>query len=155
DAPAEYRGPYKPIQTTVPGIDVCEHLPRLATLADKFALIRSVHHRFADHGGGHKRFLTGRDPLQPAGFVNDTPLVGSMAAEVLKNKHAAVPNYINVVDGGRNQIDTFSFGSAYLGPHTHPFQVAGDPADAKFEMKNLSLLPGTEDKIQDRLGLLN
>jgi hypothetical protein len=155
DAPAEYRGPYRPIKTTVPGIDVCEHLPKLATLADKFALIRSVHHRFADHGGGHKRFLTGRDPLQPTGFVNDTPMVGSMAAEVLKHRRAAVPNYIAGTDGGRQGIDVFSFGSAYLGPGTHPLFVAGDPADPKFDVKNLTLLPGTEEKLPDRLSLLN
>jgi hypothetical protein len=154
DAPDEYRGPYKPIRTNVPGIDVCEHLPQLAKVADKFSLIRSVAHRFADHGGGHKRFLTGRDPMSPVGFVNDTPMVGSMAAEVLKGKHAAVPNYVCGVDGGRQGIDTFSFGSAYLGPQTHPFFVTGDPADAKFEVKNLSLLPGTEDKLPDRLSLL-
>jgi hypothetical protein len=155
DAPAEYRGAFNPIKTNVPGIDICEHLPQLAKCADKFSIIRSIAHKFADHGGGHKRFLTGRDPLQPAGFVNDTPMVGSMAAEVLKHKKAGVPNYINVVDGGRQQIDVFSFGSAYLGPQTHPYVVPGDPADAKFEIKNLSLLPGTEDKLQDRLTLLN
>jgi hypothetical protein len=155
DAPAEYRGAFSPIRTNVPGIDVCEHLPRLAKCADKFSLIRSVAHKFADHGGGHKRFLTGRDPKEPTGFVNDTPMVGSMAAEVLKGKKAAVPNYVSVVDGGRQGIDTFSFGSAYLGPQSHPFTVVGDPADAKFEIKNLSLLHGTEDKLADRLSLLN
>ncbi|HXD86418.1 MAG TPA: DUF1501 domain-containing protein [Urbifossiella sp.] len=155
DAPSEFRGPYKPIATNVPGIQVCEHLPRLSQLADKYSIIRSVAHKFADHGGGHKRFLTGRDPREPVGFVNDTPMVGSMVAEVFKERHAAVPNYINVVDGGRAQIDVFSFGSAYLGPHTHPFAVPGDPSDAKFELKNLSLLPGTEGKIDDRLALLN
>ncbi|HJZ56518.1 MAG TPA: DUF1501 domain-containing protein [Gemmataceae bacterium] len=154
DAPDEYRGAFKPIKTNVPGIDVCEHLPQLARVADKFSIIRSVAHRFADHGGGHKRFLTGRDPLQPTGFVNDTPMVGSMAAEVLKGKHAAVPNYIAGMDNGRQGIDVFSFGSAYLGPQTHPFTVPGDPADAKFEVRNLSLVPGTEDKLQDRLSLL-
>jgi hypothetical protein len=155
NAPAEYRGAFSPIKTNVPGIDICEHLPQLAKCADKFSIIRSIAHKFADHGGGHKRFLTGRDPLQPAGFVNDTPMVGSMAAEVLKHKKAGVPNYINVVDAGRQQIDVFSFGSAYLGPQTHPYVVPGDPADAKFEIKNLSLLPGTEDKLKDRLTLLN
>ena len=155
DAPDEYRGAYKPIHTNVPGIDICEHLPRLATVTDKYSIIRSVAHRFADHGGGHKRFLTGRDPISPVGFVNDTPMVGSMAAEVLKHKHAAVPNYINIVDGGRQAIDTFSFGSAYLGPQTHPFMVVGDPSESKFEVKNISLLPGTEDKLNDRLALLN
>jgi uncharacterized protein (DUF1501 family) len=155
DAPAEFRGAFHPIRTNVPGIDVCEHLPQLAKCADKFSLIRSVAHKFADHGGGHKRFLTGRDPREPAGFVNDTPMVGSMVAEVLKNRKAAVPNYVAEMDGGRQGIDVFSFGSAYLGPRTHPFFVVGDPADAKFEIKNLSLLPGTEDKLKDRLALLN
>ena len=155
DAPAEFRGAFKPIKTNVSGIDICEHLPRLATCADKFALIRSVAHKFADHGGGHKRFLTGRDPKEPTGFVNDTPMVGSMVAEVLKGKRAAVPNYVAGVDGGRQNIDTFSFGSAYLGPQSHPLIVGGDPADRKFTMKNLSLLPGTATKLNDRLALLN
>jgi hypothetical protein len=155
DAPLEYRGAFSPIRTNVPGIDVCEHLPQLAKQADKYALIRSVAHKFADHGGGHKRFLTGRDPKEPTGFVNDYPMVGSMAAEVWKGKKSPVPNYVNVVDGGRQNIDTFSFGSAYLGPQSHPLAVVGDPSDAKFEMKNLSLLAGTEDKLPDRLALLN
>lgn len=154
DAPAEFRGAFKPIRTNVPGIQICEHMPQLARIADKFSIIRSVAHKFADHGGGHKRFLTGRDPLQPTGFVNDTPMVGSMAAEVLKHRHAAVPNYVSIVDGGRQGIDVFSFGSAYLGPQTHPFTVVGDPAEAKFELKNLSALPGTEQKLPDRLELL-
>jgi hypothetical protein len=155
DAPAEYRGAFNPIKTNVNGIQICEHLPQLAKVTDKYAIIRSVAHKFADHGGGHKRFLTARDPKEPTGFVNDTPMVGSMAAELWKGKKSAVPNYINIVDGGRQQIDVFSFGSAYLGPQSHPFAVVGDPSDKKFEMKNLSLLQGTEGKLKERLELLN
>ncbi|VTU00461.1 hypothetical protein : Uncharacterized protein OS=Pirellula staleyi (strain ATCC 27377 / DSM 6068 / ICPB 4128) GN=Psta_0349 PE=4 SV=1: DUF1501 [Gemmataceae bacterium] len=155
DAPAEYRGAFRPIQTNVPGIQICEHMPRLATVTDKYSIIRSIAHTFADHGGGHKRFLTGRDPLQPTGFVNDTPMVGSMAAEVLKHRKAAVPNYVNVCDGGRQGIDVFSFGSAYLGPQTHPFTVAGDPAEPKFEVRGLSPVQGAEAKMPDRIALLN
>ncbi|MFO0797010.1 MAG: DUF1501 domain-containing protein [Gemmataceae bacterium] len=154
DAPEEYRGAYRPVRTNVPGIDVCEHLPRLATMADKYALIRSVSHRFADHGGGHKRFLTGRDPAQPVGFVNDTPMVGSMAAEVLKHRHAAVPNYVCGVDGGRQQIDTFSFGSAYLGPQSHPFTFHGDPSDPKFDIQGLSARPEQSARLAERVGVL-
>jgi hypothetical protein len=51
NAPLEYRGIFSPIKTNVPGIEVCEHLPRHAKIADKYALIRSVCHEFADHGG--------------------------------------------------------------------------------------------------------
>ena len=154
NAPAEYRGAFRPIPTNVPGIEICEHLPTLSKVADKFAILRSVAHKFADHGGGHKRFLTGRDPLQPTGFVNDTPMVGSMAAEILKDRHARVPNYICGVDGGRQGIDVFSFGSAYLGPQTHPFMVVGDPSERAFEVKNLSPLAGTAEKLPERLALL-
>ena len=62
-------------------------------------------------------------------------MVGSMVAEVWRGKKAAVPNYVSGVDGGRGHIDVFSFGSAYLGPSTHPFIVVGDPSDAKFEVE--------------------
>src|SRR4051794_34398790 len=50
DAPSEYRGDFRPIHTNVPGIDVCEHLPLHTRVADKFTLIRSIAHTFADHG---------------------------------------------------------------------------------------------------------
>jgi hypothetical protein len=157
DAPSEYRGAFKPIKTNVSGIEICEHLPKLARQADKYALIRSIAHTFADHGGGHKKFLTGRDPLQPTGFVNDYPMVASMAAKALETTHkpTGMPGYVCGVDGGRQGIDTFSFGSAYLGQSTHPFMVVGDPSEPKFDIPNLSPLKGTEDKLADRLGLLS
>ena len=154
DAPAEYRGDFRPIRTNVAGIDVCEYLPRHARIADRFSLIRSIAHAFADHGGGHKRFLTGRDPLEPAGFVNDTPMVGSMVAEVRRHHRAPVPNYISGTDNGRQGIDVFSFGSAYLGPRTHPFTVVGDPSAAGFEVRNLSLPKDGNTRVADRLALL-
>src|SRR5437763_1770586 len=116
DAPAEYRGDFRPIRTVVPGLDVCEHLPLHARVADKFNLIRSIRHNFSDHGGGHKRFLTGRDPQSPTGFVNDHPMVGSMVFRVRGQRAGLVPSYIACTDPGRDGVDVFSFGSAYLGP---------------------------------------
>jgi hypothetical protein len=154
NAPDEVRGEFRPIRTNVPGIDVCEHLPMHARCADKYSIIRSVHHRFADHGGGHKKFLTGRDPFQPVGFVNDHPMVGSMVARVRPARVTGMPNYIAGVDGGRSQVDTFSFGSAYLGASVHPFTVVGDPADPRFQVGNLEMLPQVAANVQDRLTLL-
>ena len=61
DAPEEWRGEFKPIKTNISGMEVCEHLPLHAKCADKYVIIRSIAHTFADHGGGHKRFLTGRE----------------------------------------------------------------------------------------------
>src|SRR5215468_3565735 len=100
DAPAEYRGDFRPIRTSVPGLDVCELLPLHARVAHRCTLIRSIAHHFADHGGGHKRFLTGRDPRSPVGFVNDYPMVGSMVARVRPERRAGVPTYVAGVDAG-------------------------------------------------------
>ena len=85
EAPIDYRGEFKPIRTNVPGIDVCEHLPRHAKIADRFTLIRSIHHKFADHGGGHKRLMTGRVPAPPTGTVNDAPAVNCIVKKMLEN----------------------------------------------------------------------
>jgi uncharacterized protein (DUF1501 family) len=60
DAPDTIRGPFRPIHTNVPGIDICEHFPRMARLADRYALIRSVHHDAAPiHETGHQLMQTG------------------------------------------------------------------------------------------------
>jgi hypothetical protein len=154
DAPDEYRGDFRPIRTNVPGIDVCEHLPMHAKCADKYTIIRSVHHEFSDHGGGHKRFLTGRDPMSPVGFVNDYPMVGSCVSKLREGHNVGLPNYIAGVDGGRQQVDTFSFGAAYLGQATTPFTFSGDPADPKFSVQNLSIPADMTDKLKDRQSLL-
>src|SRR5262245_17089410 len=153
DAPAEYRGDFRPIHTNVPGIDISEHLPMHARVADKYTIIRSIAHTFSDHGGGHKRFLTGRDPQSPVGFVNDYPMVGSMVYRVRGQRPNGVPSYIAGTDGGRDGIDVFSFGSAYLGPSVHPFTVPGDPAENRFQVRNLTRVLG-EEQLDDRLGLL-
>lgn len=153
NAPSEYRGDFRPVRTVVPGIDVCEHLPLHTRYADRFNIIRSIRHNFADHGGGHKRFLTGRDPMSPVGFVNDFPMVGSMVFRVRGQRPGVVPNYIACTDPGRDGVDVFSFGSAYLGAQTHPFTVGGDPAEAGFAVRNLSLIQA-QTRLQDRLDLL-
>lgn len=154
DAPAEYRGIFNPISTNVPGMDVCELMPMHAKIADKYTIVRSIAHEFADHGGGHKRFLTGRDPASPVGFVNDAPCVGSIIAKMKEHINRGVPNYVVGAPNGRHHIDVFSFGSAYLGAETHPFIVPGDPSDSKFEVQNLSLAPEMADRLQDRTSLL-
>jgi len=154
EAPAEYRGPYRPIHTNVPGIDVCELMPRHAKVADKFNVIRSIAHKFADHGGGHKRFLTGRDPLQPTGFVNDYPMVGSVVAKMRSHLQRGVPNYICGTARNNHNVDAFSFGAAYLGSSFTPFTFTGDPTDAKFKIQDLAIEESMAERLEDRVELL-
>ena len=156
DAPDTHRGEFRPIKTNVPGMEVCELLPMHAKCADKYNLIRSVHHGFADHGGGHKRFLTGRDPKQPTGFVNDYPCVGSMAFKALEGKRdtRGMPGYMTLGNGRVNNIDTFSFGSAYLGTETHPFAISSDPSADNFSVQNIHVDQALAKRLEDRTSLL-
>ncbi len=157
DAPAEYRGLFRPIKTNVPGMEISELFPMQAKIADKFNIIRSVHHDFNDHGGGHKRFLTGRIPAQPTGFVNDAPAVTSIINKCLTENGGfkdGMPPVVCGVDAGRGGIDTFSLGSAYLGTATTPFVITGNPSDKDFKVQNLGLSRSMETRLNDRMGLL-
>lgn len=155
DAPEDYRGIFRPIRTNVPGIEICEHLPRLAKVADRYTLIRSVAHGFADHGGGHKRFMTGRKPAEPTGFVNDAPAVSSLLTKWFEKRNVGIPNTIVNAPNGRQGIDVFSLGSAWLGPGCNPFVVPGNPADERFEVRDISLSADIEERLGDRRTLLS
>lgn len=154
-APAEYRGLYRPISTTVPGFDVCELMPLHAKLADKFNVVRSISHEFADHGGGHKRLMTGRVPKSPVETVNDAPAVGSIVARCREDHATRVPGYVCVVEPGRDQVDTFAQGAAYLGPSYVPFMVPGDPSRADFSVPNIAPIAQLSERLDDRSALLS
>ncbi|MCI0661817.1 MAG: DUF1501 domain-containing protein, partial [Acidobacteria bacterium] len=79
DAPAEIRGPFKPIATNVAGIQICEHLPYTARQTDKYAIIRSVTSREPDHERAINYLLTGYAPLQTIEF----PSMGSVVSKEL------------------------------------------------------------------------
>ena len=153
-APVEYRGEFHPIETNVPGMEVCELMPRHTQCADRYTIIRSIAHNFADHGGGHKRFLTGRDPKEPTGFVNDYPAVGSVVAKCRADVDRGIPNYVSGTDAGRAGVDTYSFGAAYLGATYAPFNIPGDPSSPSFSVKNIELNQSFSDRLDDRLSLL-
>jgi uncharacterized protein (DUF1501 family) len=89
DAPKEIRGEFKPIATRVPGISITEHLPRLARLADRYALLRSVTHRDNDHAIGTYLALTGHSHpknailgIEPPETPQDLPSMGSVLSKV-------------------------------------------------------------------------
>jgi hypothetical protein len=85
NAPEEIRGEFKPISTRTPGVQICEHLPRLARQSNQWALCRSITHEWNEHSQGHHIMLTGRSEL-PAGFdarqpkATDWPSIATLAA---------------------------------------------------------------------------
>ena len=154
NAPIDYRGEFNPIPTNVPGIDVGELLPLHAKVADKFTLIRSIHHKFADHGGGHKRLMTGRIPATPTGTVNDAPAVNTIVKKMLEDGTSKMPVCVTEVDASRASIDTFAMGPAWLGPSTTPFTVAGDPSKPGFKVQNIGVKSSMAKRLDDRLAML-
>src|SRR5262249_34263575 len=86
DAPAEVRGPFGLLPTSVPGVRFTEHLPRLARLLDRFALVRSVYHRTSSHNSAAYYSLTGHQPLIAIAPSNasatDVPAYGSLVASL-------------------------------------------------------------------------
>jgi Protein of unknown function (DUF1501) len=82
DAPPEIRGEFRAAATAVPGTRLCEHLPRLARLADRYALVRSMSHDDVDHGSASYLALTGqfhaRRSSNPLPTANDYPTLGAV-----------------------------------------------------------------------------
>lgn len=119
-APLEYRGEFLPIQTNVPGIEITEMLPTLARMADKFAIIRSLHHERAEHSGGTNRFLTGY-PSRAANLNNsEFPEIGSIVAKQLETRAAQIPPFIA-------NTKFYGGGPAYLGPAYAPYMPSPNP----------------------------
>ena len=149
DAPREFRGEVSPISTVIPGLDVCELLPRHAEVADQFNLIRSISHGFANHAGGTGRFLSGYNPPKPSDPLAQFPCIGPVVSKMLQgSKDSCMPVYIADVK------NVYGGGAAGLGPAYLPFVVGGDPNAANFNVSNLSLAANLRDRIDDRAALL-
>lgn len=117
-APEEIRGEFRPIRTNVPGIDICEHFPRLARMADKYTILRSLHHERAEHSGGTHRFLSGHASIAANLPNGEYPELGSVVARHLERGHRAdLPVFV-----GDTQF--YGGGPAYLGKSYAPFMLA-------------------------------
>src|SRR5262245_3991782 len=116
-APEEIRGEFRPIRTNVAGLDICEHLPRLARMADKFTIVRSLHHERAEHSGGTHRFLSGHASIAANLQNGEYPELGSVVARQLDHRQHDIPVFV---------ADTqfYGAGPAYLGKAYAPFMVS-------------------------------
>ncbi len=95
DAPAEVRGEFRPVRTNVPGLAVCEHLPRLAGMADRYCLIRGMTHEHPRHGWGLYYTLTGhrhnRPDLDAPPTPDDFPGLGALVAKLGRRPRGLPP----------------------------------------------------------------
>src|SRR6516162_9299656 len=95
NAPAGIRGEFRPIATNVPGIRICEHLPRLARQADKYCLIRGMTHPHPRHGWGLYYMLTGRRHNRPdldaPPTPDDFPGLGALVTKLAGRRRPVPP----------------------------------------------------------------
>jgi hypothetical protein len=127
DSPIEYRGEFKPIPTNVPGLQICEHLPRTAQICDKLTILRSMRSKEINHERAINYLLTGYLPLPTIEF----PSIGSVISKELGPKNG-MPPYVAVPT-------TFpSYGAGFLGGEHNPF-ISGDANVAGYQVSDLTL----------------
>jgi uncharacterized protein (DUF1501 family) len=129
-APAEIRGPFRPIRTNVPGIEICEHMPRLARMMDKLVPVRSIVGAQSDHDA--TQCYTGREPLKapPGGW----PQLGSVVSRLQGARERSVPPFVSLCytcsHGPYNEPGAGFLGVAHdslrpMGPARHDMVLRG------------------------------
>jgi hypothetical protein len=139
-APAEIRGQYRAIDTKVAGVQFAQHMTKLAAIADKLAIVRSIRHDQGNHGAGNHYMMTGAPTRIPVGcgaFVSFHPSLGSVVAHE-RGASGGLPPYFSMPSMSR------SGGPNFLGAKYAPFVVADNPARENFRVRDV-VPPGTLD----------
>jgi hypothetical protein len=153
-APEGVRGEYRPIATSVPGIQVSERLPRLAQLADRFALVRSVNHNMKNHNGAAYYSLTGHAPPIDDIRLRDTlelfPAYGAVV-DRLAPAAGGMPTFVSYPHVLRDGSITPGQHASFLGKANNPLLILQDPNSADFRLPELSLPENLSlDRLQNR-----
>jgi Protein of unknown function (DUF1501) len=144
DAPEAVRSVFRPAATSVPGTMICEHLPRLARLANRYAIIRSLTHTGVNHGTSAYHMLTGHIHFAPGTLKHpgptDFPSIGSAVARFGRQPRdlppaVSLPSIVYDGDGG----EVPGQGPGILGQRFAPFRVNGDPTRPDFSIETLQL----------------
>jgi hypothetical protein len=151
DAPAEYRGPYRPITTAAPGIFLSEKFPRQARVMDKLSIVRSVTHENAIHAPSSHWMQTGYFGPTLARNAPQKPSFGSVIARAKGAHRELMPPYVAIP-----KAEAFGYqGAVYLGAAYNPFELNADPNAKDFAVPNLALPKGLAfESVRDRATLL-
>lgn len=161
-APREIRGDFEPISTSVPGIQICEHLPRMATQIDKLCLLRSMEHRMPVHGPACSEMYSGRPyfgpPVTDQARSEDWPSLAALTMRFAKRR-AALPSSVVLPwytqFGGQDKRIAGQTGGR-MGEMHNPFLVQGDPSDEGFEVQGIRLAADVQvDRVRARRELLH
>lgn len=155
EAPEEIRGIWKPIRTNAPGLEITELFPMQARVADKFSILRSLHHNTGDHFAGGHRMLTAKDmSVSGAQTAQKFPSLGSILTRELGPRQSGMPPYVAVPQASSIGLRPGYFGGHMIGAQYDPFQTGGDPNAANFQVANLAPVSGlTLDRLESRRSL--
>ena len=145
DAPKEIRGEFQPIETNVPGIEICQHMPRLAKMMDKFAIIRSLHGCPDQHASD--LCLSGF-PIARGEPQSGHPSLGSVLSKVQGPVDKAVPPFVGLTTPTRHKPYSNPGLPGFLGPAHAPIQPDGEG------MANMRLNGIELDRLGDRKNVL-
>lgn len=141
DAPAEVRGEFSTIATSAPGVRISEHLPRCAKVADKLAIVRSVHHRMTNHNAAAVEALCGRTPLRgDQELLGDDALAFPCYGALLNRvgRGGSVPS-VTLPHVMYNVVRLPGQGAGLLGAAHQPLQIEADPLADPFRVPGLEL----------------
>jgi hypothetical protein len=144
DAPAEYRGEFRPIATAVPGVRVCEHLPRLARRADRLTILRALTHDSVDHTAATHDLLTGRPVPRPgAPRGEDWPGYGAVLAKIGRGR-GPLPPFVSLMpkvpDGAPRFVEeSHGQGAGWLGPRYEPLRIDADASKPGYQVADFDL----------------
>ena len=143
EAPAEYRGQFNPIKTNVAGVEICEHLPKLAQIADKYALLRGVTHTLGDHGQGTEYVNSGNRPIPSLEY----PGYGAVVTKEMESPRD-LPPFVAIPNSSQR--------SGFLGVQYAPLNTTAAPTPGKpFSVRGIALGGGlTVEEVERRQNLL-
>jgi len=164
NAPDTIRGEFRPIATNVPGVQISELMPRLARHADKYAIVRTVHHRHGGHNSGMYWSIVGRPYPMDSTLINpsrtDYPSFGTLVGWLAQRDgySSALPPYVITPAPHCDStvyITPGQFGSC-LGARYDPLVLNSDPNAPNFRVSNISLAGDmTAPRLQERRSLLH
>ncbi|RPI80589.1 MAG: DUF1501 domain-containing protein, partial [Planctomycetaceae bacterium] len=159
NAPVEIRGPFRPIATNVPGIQYCELLPRIAGIADKLAVVRSLFTNNNIHGGSGYWVLTGRQLIAGDGEnprPDDWPYMGSIVKLLKPSDRLPALTSVTLPEifiGNGGNIEAGQFGG-FLGSQWNPEIIRCNPADRSYRLSGEYESQIPRSQFQQRIDLL-
>ena len=159
DAPVGMRGDFNPISSSIPGVTICEHMPRFSKVLHHFTQIRTMQHRIKNHNAAGYYCISGHAPPIDDQRLRDSqelyPAIGSVVSRFRPGSDPALPSFVSyphkIADGSQTPGQFASF----LGKAYDPFYIGQDPNRPDFRLPELSLPENMPlSRLDDRRGLV-